>query len=435
GNILHRQPGARLQRRVELPEPALRAARRADRHGDRRAAGHRAGGHHLAAVADHLRTAGDHRHHHAGRHLLRRAVRRFHHGHPAQPARRDILGRHHARRLQDGAQRARRRRARHRGDLVLLRRHGRHRARRRVRPVADAGGAVLRPGRLLLAHAFRPDHIGRAGPGQRAQVGGDGGARRGARPGRHRRADRPAALHLRHPRVVGRHQLRGLGHGRVRHRRDHLEPGAAGSARGPEDQGGEPLLDQRGVEARHAFRAARHGAGLRARHPAGRRRLARRLWRLHDGAQGLEGPGQVRHRRDRGRGGAGSGQQRRGADLLHPAADARHPGQRGDGADGGRAHHPGHPAGAAHGGGPTRPVLGPDLLHVDRQRDAAGHQPAADRHVGEAAPGALQVPLSRDPGVLLHRRLQREQQRLRRVLDGDVRGGGLHVQQAEDGAG
>ncbi|CAA9278876.1 MAG: Tripartite tricarboxylate transporter TctA family, partial [uncultured Acetobacteraceae bacterium] len=27
------------------------------------------------------------------------------------------------------------------------------------------------------------------------------------------------------------------------------------------------------------------------------------------------------------------------------------------------------------------------------------------------------------------------QQRLRRVLDGDVRGGGLHVQQAEDGAG
>ena len=215
----------------------------------------------------------------------------------------------------------------------------------------------------------------------------------------------PAALHLRHPGALGRHQLRRPGHGRVRHRRDHPQPGAPRGARGAEDQGRGPAADQGGVEARHALRAARHGPRLRARHPAGRRRLARRLRRLHAGAQGLQGPAPVRHRRDRGRGGPRGGQQRRGADLLHPAAHPRHPGQRGDGADGGRADHPGHPAGAADGGSAARPVLGPDRLHVGRQPDAAGHQPAADRHVGEAAPGALQVPLPGDPGVLLHRRL------------------------------
>ena len=47
------------------------------------------------------------------------------------------------------------------------------------------------------------------------------------------------------------------------------------------------------------------------------------------------------------RGGARVGQQRRLADLLHPAADAGHPAQRGDGADGGRDDHPQHPAGPA----------------------------------------------------------------------------------------
>jgi hypothetical protein len=53
--------------------------------------------------------------------------------------------------------------------------------------------------------------------------------------------------------------------------------------------------------------------------------------------------------------------------------------------------------GPAHGGGAARPVLGAHRLHVDRQPDAAGHQPAADRHVGEAAAGALQVPVSVHP--------------------------------------
>ena len=41
------------------------------------------------------------------------------------------------------------------------------------------------------------------------------------------------------------------------------------------------------------------------------------------------------------------GQQRRRADLVHSAADARHPAQRGDGADGRRDDDPQHPAGPA----------------------------------------------------------------------------------------
>jgi putative tricarboxylic transport membrane protein len=53
-------------------------------------------------------------------------------------------------------------------------------------------------------------------------------------------------------------------------------------------------------------------------------------------------PSALRAGRDRGRGGAGIGQQRRRADRLHPAAHARHPAQRGDGADGRRDDHPRH---------------------------------------------------------------------------------------------
>ena len=55
-------------------------------------------------------------------------------------------------------------------------------------------------------------------------------------------------------------------------------------------------------------------------------------------------PRAIRQGRDRGRGRARSRQQRRRADLVHPDADARHPGQRGDGADDRRADDPGHRA-------------------------------------------------------------------------------------------
>ena len=61
-----------------------------------------------------------------------------------------------------------------------------------------------------------------------------------------------------------------------------------------------------------------------------------------------------------------------------------------------------------------QPVLGHDRVDVDRQPDAGRHQPAADRHLGAAPEGAVPFPLSRDPAVLRHRRLHREQQLHRR---------------------
>ena len=51
------------------------------------------------------------------------------------------------------------------------------------------------------------------------------------------------------------------------------------------------------------------------------------------------------------------------------------------------------------------PVLGHDRLDVDRQPDAARHQPAAGRRLGAAAQGAVSPDVPGDPDVLLHRHL------------------------------
>ncbi len=56
-----------------------------------------------------------------------------------------------------------------------------------------------------------------------------GPPRPAARPGRHRRQLRRAALHLRHPGAGRRHRLRRRGDGHVRHRRDHRQPRAEGA--------------------------------------------------------------------------------------------------------------------------------------------------------------------------------------------------------------
>ena len=65
---------------------------------------------------------------HAGRHLLRRPVRRLDHRHPGQPAGRDLRGGDLHRRLPDGAAGARRAGARDRRHRLVFRRHGRHAA-------------------------------------------------------------------------------------------------------------------------------------------------------------------------------------------------------------------------------------------------------------------------------------------------------------------
>ena len=57
-------------------------------------------------------------------------------------------------------------------------------------------------------------------------------------------------------------------------------------------------------------------------------------------------------------------------------------------------------------------------------------EPAADRHVDQAADGALPLPVPGDHAVLLHRRLLAQQQHLRRLHDGDLRLHRLRVLQA-----
>ena len=94
------------------------------------------------------------------------------------------------------------------------------------------------------------------------------------------------------------------------------------------------------------------------------------LRRLHAGEEALAQPGAVRQGCDRGGGGAGGRQQRRGADLVHPDADPGHPLQPGDGLDDRRLDHPGHHARPQRGHRRAGAVLGPDRLDVGRQPDA-----------------------------------------------------------------
>ncbi len=85
-------------------------------------------------------------------------------------------------------------------------------------------------------------------------------------------------------------------------------------------------------------------------------------------------PGTVRQRRDRGRGGAGSRQQRRSRRRLHSADDARHSAECGDGAAARRLRHSRAAARPADDHAEPRPVLGHRRQHVYRQSDAAGAQ-------------------------------------------------------------
>ena len=82
--------------------------------------------------------------------------------------------------------------------------------------------------------------------------------------------------------------------------------------------------------------------------------------------------------------------------------------ERDDGIDARRAHDPRHHARPGGDDLQTGSLLGHDREHVGRQPDARRSQPAADRHVGEPAEGALSPALSRHHGVLRDRDLQYE---------------------------
>ena len=72
-----------------------------------------------------------------------------------------------------------------------------------------------------------------------------------------------------------------------------------------------------------------------------------------------------------------------------------------------------------------------DCFDVDWQPDAGGVESAADRHLDQAADGALSILVPGHRDVLLHRHLHAEQQQLRCVHDGCFFLGGLPVLQTE----
>ena len=171
-----------------------------------------------------------------------------------------------------------------------------------------------------------------------------------ARPRRHRRELGRRALQLRHLRSSsdGIGFVHG-GDGHVRHRGDHRATSSTRSTREVFTAKIDRLLPN-WDDIKQCIPPILRGTvlGSCARHPARRRRAARARspptrWRRRSRRPADE----LRQGRDRGRRGAGVGQQRRRADLVHPAAHARHPVQPGDGADDRRDDDPGHRARAA----------------------------------------------------------------------------------------
>ena len=88
------------------------------------------------------------------------------------------------------------------------------------RAAADRYRAEIRRGRIFLADRPRPRVVDRAGAWLDPEGAGDGRARPAARPCRHRHLYRHAALHVRHHANCRRHQLRRGRGRRLRHRRN-----------------------------------------------------------------------------------------------------------------------------------------------------------------------------------------------------------------------
>ena len=157
---------------------------------------------------------------HVRRHLLWRHVWRLDHLDPAQHAGRKRLDRHRARGQQDGAQGPRRPGAGDGGDRLVRGRPDRHDRPCLHRAVGGEVRAVVRPGRI-----FRADGAGlhdRVGGVRRFHAARADRAvpRPGARPDRHRSADRPGAPGFRHSRSARRHRGDDAGRGAVCRRRD-----------------------------------------------------------------------------------------------------------------------------------------------------------------------------------------------------------------------
>ncbi|MNR09341.1 hypothetical protein D3C85_1255370 [compost metagenome] len=144
--------------------------------------------------------------------------------------------------------------------------------------------------------------------------------------GRHGRQLGRCPLRLRHSRTARRYRLRHRGHGRVRLRRNHDQPGAEGKPRRHHRQDRHAVPEQAGIQGSRPRRAAWYGPGFGTGYPAGRWRRAVVVCVLHAGKEDLEESGTLRQGPPGRPGWSGIGEQRRRPDFVHPAADAGHPG-------------------------------------------------------------------------------------------------------------
>ena len=238
-----------------------------------------------------------------------------------------------------------RHRARHRGDRLVLRRHGRDARHRGDRRAADQARAAVRAGGVLRPDGVRPRARHRA----RARLGAEGRhhgrARAAARDRRHRSRDRPGPAHARASpscptasisrcsRWACSASPRSCATSRTRNRATSCEaadrPAAAVAAT--------DLRRSFGADRARRPASARCSASCRATAPCSRRSPPTRWKRSWPKDPSRFGKGAIE-----GVAGPESRQQCRRADRVHSAAHARHPAQRGDGADGRRDDHPRH---------------------------------------------------------------------------------------------
>ena len=166
-------------------------------------------------------------------------------------------------------------------------------------------------------------------------------------------------------------------------------------------------MTRAGVAALVAGLAARHRHRHSVRLHPGRRQRDPDLPQLRHREEAVEAQGRVRHhRRDRRRGRAGSGQQRRHHGDADPAADARHPDLEHDRRAARRVPELRHPARAAAVRQERGAGLGADRVAVHRQRDAADPEPAAGRAVGQAVEDSEAAAVRRHPDLRHRRRLR-----------------------------
>ena len=323
GGIAHgRRPALRSRQCADVRQHRLCADRLPARHAGRHPAGPRPRLRHGDPAARRPLSAGRRRHHHHGRHLLRRHVRRLHHRHPDEHPGRGRVRHHRPGRLRHDQAGPRGRGARHCRHRLLPRGHSRHPRHRLPGAEGRRPRAAFRAARIFRPGAVLDDDAGELrrplDPGGRDA----GRVRHVARLRRHRSAHRHAAAQLRHARADEGLRHRAGADWPLRHRRGAGEPGAEGRAdlRGQARLGAvdDPARSRDDARARRL--GARHGDRLRVRAAAGHAAGAHRLPLLRRGAADLAHAREVRHRHDRGRGGARGRQQRHRHGRLHPAA-------------------------------------------------------------------------------------------------------------------